>query len=172
MDATILFADVSGSHKLIETAGNAVALDGGYSAIAVQLQRARLDRVLGDLLPDERVGASTQLSRMFGKLGGGDLGAGRQCSIDCGPGSFQGWRFRAIRAKMHRHHSGMRVNLGIIAIGTTGETMFDRILQLLTGGSALPATPGSNNAAASIHPSVRIGLDMAIPSREMGSFSS
>jgi uncharacterized tellurite resistance protein B-like protein len=78
------------------------------------------------------------------------LGAGRQCSIDCGPGSFQGWRFRAIPAKMHRHHSGMRVDLGITAIGTTGETMFDRILQLLTGGSALPATPGPDELQVAV----------------------
>ena len=37
MDATILFADVSGSHKLIETAGNAVAL----TAIARCIDRLR-----------------------------------------------------------------------------------------------------------------------------------
>src|SRR6202049_697667 len=67
-----------GPHQLENRAlgsRNSISLHCGHCAVAVQLQRARLDRVLGDLLPHQRVRAAPKLAGVLSQLGGRDLRA-------------------------------------------------------------------------------------------------
>src|SRR5712691_2418239 len=59
-------------------AGDPIPLHGGDGAVPIQLQRAGLDGVFGDLLADQRVRTTAQLAGVVGELGGRDLRSRRQ----------------------------------------------------------------------------------------------